>query len=76
MLSVGVFLIAINSVATVIVKSQADAVTEALAREAIPIAAHAIISPLMTTGVAELILGLVLLVFSFLKRIPDPVVKS
>lgn len=74
-LSVGVFLIVINSVATVIVKSQADAVTEVLAREAIPIAAHAMISPLMTTGFAELILGLVLLVLSFLKRIPDPVVK-
>ncbi len=74
--SVGVFLVIINSVATVTIKSQADSVTEALAREAIPIAAHALISPLMTTGLAELFLGLALIVLSFLKRSPDPVVKS
>lgn len=75
-LSVGVFLALINSVATVIVKSQADSVTEALAREAIPIAAHTILAPIMATGVAELLLGLVLLGLSFLKGISDPLVKS
>lgn len=75
-LSVGVFLIAINFVATIIVNNQAASMDEALAREAIPIAAHALISPLMTTGVAELTLGLVLLVLSFLKRSPDRVIKS
>ena len=75
-LSVGVFLVIINRVATVAVKSQADSATEALAREAIPIAAHAIISPLMTTGLAELMLGLALLALSFLKGSPKPVIKS
>jgi hypothetical protein len=75
-LSIGLLLITLNIVATSIVKHQAATATEALAREAIPIAAHAIISPLMTTGVIGLLLGLALIVLSFLKRSPDPVIKS
>ncbi len=68
-LSVGVFLITLNIVATAIVKHQAATATESLAREAIPIAAHTLISPIMTNGVAELLLGLVLLALSFLKGV-------
>ena len=67
-LSVGAFLITLNIVAAAIVKHQAATATESLAREAIPIAAHTLISPIMTNGVAELLLGLVLLALSFLKR--------
>ena len=67
-LSIGILLITLNIVATSIVKHQAATATESLAREAIPIAAHAIISPLMTNGVVGLLLGLVLLGLSFLKR--------
>jgi len=75
-LSAGVFLVIINSVATVLIKSQAATATEPLAREAIPIAAHALISPLMTNGVIGLLLGFLLLSLSFLKRTPEPVIKS
>ena len=66
-ISVGLFLIALNIVATSIVKHQAATATDVLAREAIPVAAHTLISPLMINGVAELILGLVLLGLSYLK---------
>ena len=67
-LSIGLLLIALNIVATSVVKHQAATATESLAREAIPIAAHELISPLMTNGVAGVLLGLVLLALSFLKR--------
>lgn len=75
-LSAGVLLVIINIVATVIVKNQATTATDSLAREAIPIAAHALISPIMTNGVLGVIFGLMLLALSFFKRIPEPVVKS
>ncbi len=68
-LSVGAFLITLNIVAAAIVKHQAATATESLAREAIPIAAHTLISPLMSNGVVELLLGLVLLALSFLKGV-------
>lgn len=68
-LSVGLFLVILNTVATVIVKNQAATAVEALAREAIPIAATTLITPLMTNGVIELLLGLVLLALSFLKGV-------
>jgi hypothetical protein len=67
-LSIGLLLITLNIVATSIVKHQAATATESLAREAIPIAAHTLISPLMTNGVVGLLLGLLLLTLSFLKR--------
>ena len=71
-LSIGLLLIALNIVATSVVKHQAATATESLAREAIPIAAHTLISPLMTNGVVGLLLGLLLLTLSFLKRMhPD-----
>lgn len=74
MLIVGVFLVIINIVATMIVKNQAATAIEPLARETIPIAATTLITPLMTNGVIELILGSVLLVLSFLKVVePRPV---
>jgi hypothetical protein len=68
-LSVGLFLVILNTVATVIVKNQAATAVETLAREAIPIAATTLITPLMTIGVVELLLGLVLLALSFLKGV-------
>ena len=67
-LSIGLLLIIFNIAATSIVKHQAATATESLAREAIPIAAHTLISPLMTNGVVGLLLGLLLLTLSFLKR--------
>jgi hypothetical protein len=67
-LSIGLLLITLNIVATSIVKHQAATATESLAREAIPIAAQTIISPLMTNGVAGVLLGLFLLGLSLLKR--------
>ena len=71
-LIVGLVLITLNIAATSIVKHQAATATEPLAREAIPIAAHTLISPLMTNGVVGLLLGLLLLTLSFLKRMhPD-----
>ena len=71
-LIVGLALITLNIAATSIVKHQAATATEPLAREAIPIAAHTLISPLMTNGVVGLLLGLLLLTLSFLKRMhPD-----
>ena len=71
-LIVGLVLITLNIAATSIVKHQAATATESLAREAIPIAAHTLISPLMTNGVVGLLLGLLLLTLSFLKRMhPD-----
>ena len=71
-LSIGLVLITLNIAATSIVKHQAATATESLAREAIPIAAHTLISPLMTNGVVGLLLGLLLLTLSFLKRMhPD-----
>ncbi len=69
LVSDGLLLVILNIVATAVVKHQADTATESLAREAIPIAAHSLISPLMTTGVAELLLGVVLLVLSYSKRV-------
>lgn len=75
-LSIGLLLITLNIVATSIVQHQAATATESLAREAIPIVAHAIISPLMTNGVAGVLLGLVLLGLSFLKGVRDPAIKS
>ncbi len=66
-ISAGLFLIALNIAGTLIVKNQAATATDVLAREAIPIAAHVLISPLMFSGVAELFLGLVLLGLSYLK---------
>ena len=71
-LIIGLVLITLNIAATSIVKHQAATATESLAREAIPIAAHTLISPLMTNGVVGLLLGLLLLTLSFLKRMhPD-----
>lgn len=68
LLTVGLFLVIINFVATIIVNNQAALMDEALAREAIPIAAHSMITSFMTLGVMELLLGLVLLVLSYFKR--------
>lgn len=66
-LSIGLLLVTLNILATSIVEHQAATASESLAREAIPIAAQTLISPLMTNGVVGLLLGLLLLVLSFLK---------
>ena len=68
LLSDAVLLVVLNIVATSVVNHQAAQATESLAREAIPIAAHPLISPLMTTGIVELLLGTVLLALSYSKR--------
>ena len=68
LISDGFLLVILNIVATAIVKHQAVTATESFAREAIPIAAHPLISPLMSNGIVEFILGLILLGFSYSKR--------
>ncbi len=66
-LSDGFFLVALYIIATAVVKHQATSATEPLAREAIPIAAHPLIAPLMSNGIVELLLGLVLVAVSYSK---------
>ena len=66
-LSDGFLLVVLNIVATAVVKHQADTATESLAREAIPISAHPLIAPLMSNGIVELLLGLVLVAVSYSK---------
>jgi len=65
----GLLLVLLNIVVTAVVKHQATTATESLAREAIPIAAHPLTAPLMTNGVVELFVGLVLLFVSYSKRV-------
>ena len=69
LLSDGVLLIVINIVANAIVKHQASTANESLAREAIPIAAHPLIAPFFTIGILELLIGVVLVVTTYLKRV-------
>ena len=64
----GVLLIALDIVAAAIVSHQASTASESLAREAIPMAAHPLFAPFLTLGLLELIIGIVLVVPSFLKR--------
>ena len=69
LVSDGLLLVILNIVATAVVKHQAATATESLAREAIPIATHPLIAPLMTNGVMELLIGLALLIVSYSKRV-------
>ena len=64
----GIFLIIINIVAKAIVSSQATKATELLAREAIPIAASPLLSPLFSIGLFEVIVGAILYGLTYLKR--------
>ena len=64
----GIFLIALDIVASAIIKHQASTSSESLAREAIPIAAHPLLAPFVTIGILELLLGILLFIPSFLKR--------
>ena len=65
----GLFLIVINIVAKAIVNSQATKATETLAREAIPIAATPLLSPLFSLGLFEIIVALILYGLTYLKRV-------
>ena len=64
----GILLIVIEILATALVNHQASSVIESLAREAIPIAAHPLLAPFFTFGILEVLIGLVLALPSFLKR--------
>ena len=64
----GIFLIIINIVAKAIVNNQATKATESLAREAIPIAASPLFSPLFSIGLFEVIVAAILFGLTYLKR--------
>ncbi len=64
----GIMLIVMNLAVSAVVKNQARSATESLVQLAIPIAAHPLLSPLMNVGVIELLLGLLLFLLSYLKR--------
>ena len=64
----GVFLIVLNLVAGAIIKHQAATASESLVREAIPIAAHPLTVPILMIGLLELLIGIALMVPTFLKR--------
>lgn len=65
----GVFLVVVYEVAIAVINHQATKASESLAREAIPIAAHSLLTPFMTLGIPELVIGVLLLGTSFLKRV-------
>ena len=65
----GILLIVIDIVATALLNHQASTVTESLAREAIPIAAHPLLAPFLTFGILEVLIGFALALPSFLKRL-------
>lgn len=65
----GLVLIVIIIVAGAIIKHQAGTASESLAREAIPIAAHPLTAPFFTLGLLEFLVGLILVVITFLKRV-------
>ena len=64
----GLLLLVINIVAKSIVSNQATKATETLAREAIPIAASPLLSPLFSLGLFEVIIALILYGVTYLKR--------
>ena len=65
----GLILIIIHVVATAVVHSQAQKATESLAREAIPIVASSLLSPLISLGIFEILLGFIAFGLTFLKRV-------
>jgi len=65
----GVLLVVIKIVASAIISHQASIETDSLAREAIPIAASPILSPFFSLGLFELLLGVIALGLTFLKRV-------
>ena len=65
----GILLVVIYEVAIAIINNQATKASESLAREAIPIAAHPLLHPIMTIGIPELVLGVLLVVVSFVKAL-------
>ena len=65
----GLILIIIHVVATAVVHSQAQKATESLAREAIPIVASSLLSPLISLGIFEILLGVIAFGLTFLKRV-------
>lgn len=69
LLSDGVLLVILYVVANAVIKHQAGTVSESLAREAIPIATHPLLSPLINTGIPALAIGAALVGVSFMIRL-------
>ncbi|MEJ0014416.1 MAG: hypothetical protein WDN07_02320 [Actinomycetota bacterium] len=68
-LSDGLFLTILYFVAKAIVNHQASTADESLTREAIPIAAHSLLSPIITLGIPEVIIGAALISTSYVKAL-------
>jgi hypothetical protein len=69
LLSEGVVLILLHQIAGAVISHQASTATETLVREAIPIAAHPLLSPILTIGLLEFLFGATLLGLSFVRRL-------
>lgn len=65
----GVLLVCVNAIAKTIVNQQVKSVSNSLAREAIPTVAQSFLSTLMNVGLVELIVGLILLLLSYIKSL-------
>jgi len=64
----GLILVIIHIVASAVVHHQAQMATESLAREAIPIVASSLLSPLISLGIFEILVGAIAFGLTFLKR--------
>ena len=64
----GLILVIIHIVASAVVHHQAQMATESLAREAIPIVASCLLSPLISLGIFEILVGAIAFGLTFLKR--------
>ena len=65
----GAFLIGLFVVFGALVAHQASTSTESLLREALPLAVHPLLSPFLTCGIFELLIGLTLFMSSFLRQV-------
>jgi hypothetical protein len=65
LLGVGALLVLLSTIASSIISHQASTATDSLAREAIPIAAHPLIAPILNVGIFEVVVGALILVTSF-----------
>jgi hypothetical protein len=64
----GILLVSIDLIAGAVVSHQASTATESLVREAVPLAAHPLLSPFLAIGLLEIVIGVLLFVPSYLKR--------
>jgi len=64
----GLILVIIHIVASAVVHHQAQMATESLAREAIPIVASSLLTPLISLGIFEILVGAIAFGLTFLKR--------